>query len=75
MWFLVVSLIAQSPQHERDIAVAMAAAQSYQSNAECMVAAKQRTAGLAFAGIHVSYLCMYHGEPDRQLRRSRRGAF
>jgi hypothetical protein len=39
----------------------------YSTSRSCMADAARRTSALASVGVTGRYMCMYHGEPNRQM--------
>lgn len=64
-WFIVLTLA--QPSATADQLSLMMAQDRYRSQTECVAAAQQRVSGLTQIGEHGRFLCMYHGEPDREL--------
>ena len=66
-WFpvLMVSLHGE-PMHGIDGYMPKYA---YHSHDECLDAARRNIGAMARAGIRVAFMCMYHGEPDREMSR------
>jgi hypothetical protein len=69
MWFLVLTAFMANGAEQPRLELAMAAPH-YANQATCLVEGIKRTNALASVGIHGQFLCMYHGEPDRELRHS-----
>ena len=74
MWFLaiVLSNIGQ-PTADR-IAVDMAASH-YQTQNACLNGSRDRIQTLSGFGMHGTYLCMYHREPDTEMKHAVTGSF
>lgn len=73
-WFII--MMAMDPNgHALDRLTDRIQGFEYVSHAACMASARDRAAALASIGVTGSYLCMYHGEPDRELAASTKGEF
>lgn len=70
-WIIVI--IATINGHE--IPTANISGFRFPTHAACMADADIRAGALASVGAHGKYLCMYHNEPDRDLRRTAMGVF
>lgn len=47
----------------------------YATQGECLVSAANRADALRSANAHGRYMCMYHGEPDREMRNAPKFSF
>jgi hypothetical protein len=67
-WFsAVVVSVHGEPLHS--IADGYVPRYAYHSHAECMAATRQSVQPMAVAGIRGRFMCMYHGESDREISR------
>lgn len=74
MWFLVVAFAHLSEAKSTSLALPLTT-MHYESQGECIDAARQRLTGLSSINIHGSWLCMYHDEPDRELNHAPKFTF
>ena len=66
MWFLALILFVDG----KSVDAPSLASLHYPTEAACLKSAAIRVQGMRDIGGHAVYLCMYHGEPDSELRRA-----
>lgn len=73
MWFMVIALAHVTPLTENF--EASMTQKHYASQADCISDARDRLSPLAAINMHGRYMCMYHGEPDREMMHAPKWAF
>lgn len=73
MWFIVLMASVHGIDR-REIGDGMVGFR-FKTQAGCLADASRRAEALKSVNIHGRFLCMYHGEPDRELRHAVKFAF